>query len=63
MEQQLQEHPELGELEEGGSQKDMSAPPTTSAGTPQPRIRLINNSASNNNGGPSSAARSEDGDV
>ncbi|KAJ4409673.1 transcriptional regulator [Gnomoniopsis sp. IMI 355080] len=62
MEQQLVEHPELSELEDGGSQKDTSVPPTTSASTPQPRIRLNLNSASNTNGGPSSAARSEDGD-
>lgn len=62
-EQLLQEHPELNELEDGSSQKDTSAPPTTSASTPQPRIRLINNSSANNtNGRPSSAARSEDGD-
>ncbi|PSS00932.1 SNF2 family N-terminal domain-domain-containing protein [Coniella lustricola] len=62
-EKQIQETPELGELEDGSSsQKDTSAPPTASAGTPQPRIRLINNSANNANGGPSSAARSEDGD-
>lgn len=64
-EQQLQEHPELSELEGGsGSQKDTSAPPTTSASTPQPRIKLNLNSANNTNGGPSSAsaARSEDGD-
>lgn len=62
MEQQLSEHSELSELEDGGSQKDTSAAPTTSASTPQPRIRLNLNSASNTNGGPSSAARSEDGD-
>lgn len=63
-EQQLQDKPELNELEDGSSsQKDTSAPPTASTGTPQPRIRLINNSSANNtNGGQSSAARSEDGD-
>ncbi|KAK7742068.1 transcriptional regulator [Cytospora paraplurivora] len=58
---QLQEHPELNELEGASPPKDTSAAPTTSASTPQPRIKLINNSASNTNGA-SSAARSEDGD-
>ncbi|ROV99021.1 hypothetical protein VSDG_03668 [Cytospora chrysosperma] len=58
---QLQEHPELNELESSSPQKDTSVAPTTNASTPQPRIKLINNSASNTNGA-SSAARSEDGD-
>ncbi|KUI65287.1 Chromatin structure-remodeling complex subunit snf21 [Cytospora mali] len=58
---QLQEHPELNELEGSSPQKDTSVAPTTSASTPQPRIKLINNSASNTNGA-NSAARSEDGD-
>ncbi|KAK7737697.1 transcriptional regulator [Diaporthe eres] len=57
---QLQEHPELNELEDSSSQKDTSAAPTTNS-TPQPRIKLTNNSASNTNGA-SSAARSEEGD-
>lgn len=58
---QLQEHAELNELEGASPPKDTSAAPTTSAGTPQPRIKLINNSASNANRA-SSVARSEDGD-
>lgn len=74
LEQELQEHPELNDLEDYGSQKDTSAPPTTTASTPQPRIKLNLNSANNTNGGPSSAsaarssaarssaARSDDGD-
>ncbi|KAF3769655.1 hypothetical protein M406DRAFT_96496 [Cryphonectria parasitica EP155] len=61
-EQLLQDNQDLNELEDSSSQKETSAPPTTSAGTPQPRIRLINNSANNTNGAASSAARSEDGD-
>lgn len=58
---QLSEHPELGDADGTASPKETSAPPMTSAGTPQPRIRLNINSASNTNG-VGSAARSEDGD-
>ena len=61
--EELKAHPELNDLEDS-SQKDTSAPPTTSAGTPQPssgptRIKLINNSANHANGA-SSAAQSDD---
>ncbi|GAW22388.1 hypothetical protein ANO14919_119250 [Xylariales sp. No.14919] len=50
--EELNEHPELAELEDPSS----SAPPTTSAGTPQPsmnttRIKLVTNGTNQHNGG------------
>ncbi|RYC65810.1 hypothetical protein CHU98_g369 [Xylaria longipes] len=51
--EELNEHPELVDLEDPSS----SAPPTTSAGTPQPytnttRIKLVTNGTNQLNGGP-----------
>ncbi|KAI1082347.1 SNF2-family ATP dependent chromatin remodeling factor snf21 [Whalleya microplaca] len=55
--EEMNEHPELADLEDPTA-KDSSAPPTTSAGTPQPsasttRIKLVSNGASQANGGSS----------
>ena len=68
--QELNDHPELVELDEraAGSTKEASAVPSTSTGTPQPasngptRIKLVNNSNGTNqvNGGASAAQSDED---
>jgi ATP-dependent helicase STH1/SNF2 len=47
--EELDAHPELQELE-GGSVKTESAAPSASAGTPQPRIKLISNANKEVNG-------------
>ncbi|KAH9906145.1 SNF2-family ATP dependent chromatin remodeling factor snf21 [Xylariomycetidae sp. FL2044] len=53
--EEIRQHPELGELE-APSTKDSSAAPTTSAGTPQPsanttKIKLVTNGIGQTNGG------------
>ncbi|KAI0014042.1 SNF2-family ATP dependent chromatin remodeling factor snf21 [Xylariaceae sp. FL0662B] len=55
--EEINEHPELAELEDPAA-KDSSAAPTTSAGTPQPsanttRIKLVTNGTNQANGGAS----------
>ncbi|KAL1844720.1 hypothetical protein VTK73DRAFT_1966 [Phialemonium thermophilum] len=68
LQQELNEHPELAEWEEGSRKENSAGPSTTGTGTPQPtsngptRIKLVSTSSNgpSQTNGENSAAQSDD---